>query len=143
MKYTVALEENEDGELVLPVTQAILDEVGWKEGDTLVWSDNGDGTFTLTRKPQETELVMVEAISQFRMRYCVEVPKGKREYALDTVVMEEAKEFSQLSLGETIVSDRIVSLEDAIQLFREEHNYLTSWSDEQIIGFCITKINGS
>ena len=44
---------------------------------------------------KETEWVLVECVSTFRMRYMVEVPKDKSEYALDTVTMNEAKEFSQ------------------------------------------------
>jgi hypothetical protein len=43
----------------------------------------------------KTEFVLVECVSTFRMRYVVEVPEGKSEYALDTVVMNEANEFSQ------------------------------------------------
>ena len=40
------------------------------------------------KKTKETEWVLVETMHSFRMRYMVEVPKGKSEYALDTVVMD-------------------------------------------------------
>jgi len=45
----VELQEDSNGELVLPFSEDILDEMGWKEGDTLRWIDNGDGTFSITK----------------------------------------------------------------------------------------------
>ena len=132
-KYTIKLEEDENGELILPLSDELLKEVGWKEGDTLEWKDNEDGSFGLTKKNEaiETEWVLVEAISQFRERYVVEVPKGKSEYALDTVTMDEAKEFSQKHLGETIVSHRIISEKDALDLFDEDNDYLKEWDHDK------------
>ena len=47
--YTVQLEEDENGDLVLPFTDEILEELGWKVGDQLVWKANGDGTYTISR----------------------------------------------------------------------------------------------
>jgi hypothetical protein len=76
--------------------------------------------------------VLVETISMFRNRYMVEVPDNKIDWALDTVTMEEAKEFSQLHLGETIVSHRPIKEEKAIKLFKEDNSYLSIWTDEQI-----------
>jgi hypothetical protein len=132
-KHIIKLEEDENGDLVLPLSDELLKEVGWKEGDNLNWKDNNDGSFTLTKKNEgiETEWVLVETISQFRQRYVVEVPKGKSEYALDTVTMEEAKEFSQKHLGETIFSSRVISEKDALDLFDEDNDYLKDWNDEQ------------
>ena len=77
------------------------------------------------------EWVLVETVSMFRMRYMVEVPKGKKEYALDTVTMHEAKEFSQLHLDETIVSHRVVSKKEALTICDEDNNYCTSWTKDQ------------
>ena len=78
----------------------------------------------------EKEYVLVETIHQFRHRYIVEVPKGEHEWALDTVVMEEAKEFSQKSLGETIVSHRVIDKDDIIPLCDQDNDYAKPWSDE-------------
>ena len=50
-----------------------------------------------------SELVLVETISIIKHRYVVEVPDGKAEWALDTVTMEEAKEFSQTFINEDII----------------------------------------
>jgi bifunctional DNA-binding transcriptional regulator/antitoxin component of YhaV-PrlF toxin-antitoxin module len=47
----VILEEDpETGELVLPFNDEMLQELGWKEGDTLEWLDNKDGSWSLVKK---------------------------------------------------------------------------------------------
>ena len=131
-KYTIKLEEDGYGNLIIPFTAELLEEVGWKEGDTLQWTDNKDGSFMITKQIEtETEWVLVETISQFRQRYVVEVPKGKSEYALDSVTTEDVKEFSQKHLGETVVSHRVISEKDALDLFDEDNDYLQGWTDEQ------------
>ena len=49
--YTIQLEEDPDtGDLLLPLSDAILAEAGWKEGDTLVWKDEGNGSFSISKK---------------------------------------------------------------------------------------------
>lgn len=45
----VSLVEDSDGELVLPFSEDLLDEMGWKVGDTLQWFDNGDGTYSIKK----------------------------------------------------------------------------------------------
>jgi bifunctional DNA-binding transcriptional regulator/antitoxin component of YhaV-PrlF toxin-antitoxin module len=47
--YTVQVEEDENGDLVLPFPEKMLEELGWEIGDQLVWKDNGDGTYTITK----------------------------------------------------------------------------------------------
>ena len=52
--WTVTLEEDpETGELILPFTNEMLADVGWKEGDVLEWIDNKDGTWRLTKKDDD------------------------------------------------------------------------------------------
>lgn len=138
-KYTLEVQENEDGEAFIELPEPLLDQVGWKEGDTLQWVDNGNGSYTL-KKAEEMEWVLVDTVSQFRMRYMVQVPKGKAEHALDTVMMEEAKEFSQKHLGETIVSHRVVSTEEALKIFDQDNDYLTGWADEVKIRNAFTSL---
>jgi bifunctional ADP-heptose synthase (sugar kinase/adenylyltransferase) len=89
---------------------------------------------------EETQLVLVECVSMFRMRYLVEVPVGiddygndKKDWALDTVSMEEATEFSQKHIGETIVSSRVISKEEALVLCDQDNDYARNWSEEQKI----------
>lgn len=47
--YTMKIQEDDDGELVLEFSPEMLTELGWSIGDTLVWTDNGDNTWTLRR----------------------------------------------------------------------------------------------
>lgn len=82
---------------------------------------------------KKTELVMVEAIQTFRQRYVVEVPVGKKDWALDTVVAEQAKEFSQLHLGETIVSHRVVSEKEALEQCLIDNQYCKTWDKQAMI----------
>jgi bifunctional DNA-binding transcriptional regulator/antitoxin component of YhaV-PrlF toxin-antitoxin module len=129
---TVTLVEDEDtGDLILPIGDEFMEAVGWEVGDTLEWINNNDGSFTLSKtKSEETELVLVECISQFRQRYMVEVPKGKAEWAMDTVTLNQADEFSQSHLGETIVSHRVVSKEEMLALCDKDNDYAKAWNDE-------------
>ena len=134
--WTISLEKDpETGDLILPLNDDILEQTGWKTGDSIDWLDNKDGSWTM--KKIETQWVLVETVSMFRERYMVEVPVGvdrygkdKAEWALDTVTMEEAKEFSQQHLGQTIVSHRVVTEEDALAMCDKENDYAKKWNDE-------------
>ena len=134
--WTINLEEDpETGDLILPLNDDILEQTGWKTGDSIDWIDNKDGSWTM--KKIETQWVLVETISTFRERYMVEVPVGvdrygkdKADWALDTVTMEEAKEFSQEHLGETIMSHRVVTKEEALALCDKDNDYARVWNDE-------------
>ena len=99
------------------------------------WVDN------LRGNDMETELVLVEGIQTYRMRYVVEVPVGRAGWALDTVSCDEAKEFSQLSLGETIVSHRVVSKDEVLKICDEDNDYCHSWTDEQKFDVFVTTDN--
>lgn len=80
---------------------------------------------------KETEWVLVECVEHFRKRYICEVPKGKELYALDTVSMEKATEFSQKYLDMNIISHRVVTLKEALEICDEENVYASKWNDEQ------------
>jgi hypothetical protein len=50
-KWTVPVEEDPDtGDAIITFPPELLEQAGWKEGDTLVWADNKDGSWTLTKK---------------------------------------------------------------------------------------------
>jgi bifunctional DNA-binding transcriptional regulator/antitoxin component of YhaV-PrlF toxin-antitoxin module len=50
-KYWIeTVQEDENGELILPFPQELLDEVGWKPGDNLEWINRGDGTWEIRQK---------------------------------------------------------------------------------------------
>lgn len=87
-----------------------------------------------------TKWVLVDCVSMFRMRYMVEVPEEHPEYALDTVVMKEAKEFSQEHLDEVIVSHRVMgSTAEALVQCDLDNSYCSSWTDEQKINAFFTR----
>lgn len=49
--WTVTIEEDpETKDLILPLPQDLLDLQGWKEGDTLEWIDNNNGSWQLQKK---------------------------------------------------------------------------------------------
>lgn len=139
--WTVQLETDENGELVLPLTDEMLEGTGIGLGDTVEWIDNENGSWSI--KKQEQEWVLVDTISTFRMRYMVQVPKGKAEWALDTVAWEEAKEFSQEHMGEQVVSHRVVTQQEAIDICDADNSYAKSWTDEQKMNVFFTKQSDS
>ena len=48
--WTVTVEEDpETGDLILPLPEDLLLLQGWKDGDTLEWTDNGDGSWFLQK----------------------------------------------------------------------------------------------
>lgn len=136
--WTLEIQEDQFGEKFIEFPPEAIADLGWKEGDTVEWKDNGDGSWTLVKK--EKVWVMVEAVSQFRMRYMVEVDAAHPEWALDTVTMNEAKEFSQEHIGETIISHRVMgSTAEALVQCDLDNSYCSGWSDEQKINAFFTK----
>ena len=136
--YTLEVKAREDGELYLEFPDDLMDQVGWHVGDQLKWADRNDGSFELTKVP--TDWVLVECVSTFRHRYMVQAPVGKSEWALDTVSMEEAIEFSQKHLGEQIASHRVVSREEALSLCRTDNDYAKSWTDDKLVEVFFTPV---
>lgn len=131
------VEDPETGDLILPLNEEILEGVGWQAGDSVEWIDNKDGTWSLRKVEQEW--VLVECAHTFRMRYMVQVPKGKSEWALDTVTCEEAKEFSQEFIGQQIMSHRVVTEDEAIAICDIDNDYCSKWTREQKMKAFFTK----
>jgi hypothetical protein len=73
-------------------------------------------------------MYMVEAICTYRMRYVVSCKNA--EHAMDTVTMEEAKEFSQLHLGEQIIGAREIGHDEMIDICDADNDYGSSWPVE-------------
>jgi hypothetical protein len=142
--WTLDVKRDENDEAILEFPPDFLQEAGWKEGDRIQWIDRKDGTWEM--KKIETQYVLVECISQFRQRYVVEVPTGidqwgkdKTLWALDTVTMEEAKEFSQQHLGETIVSHWVLSRDEVLEMCDQDNYYCKDWSNEKKIETFVTE----
>jgi hypothetical protein len=53
--WTITLEAADDGsgDLVLPLTDEIMESAGWKPGDTLEWIDNKNGTWSIKKIENE------------------------------------------------------------------------------------------
>ena len=138
-KFNLEIQQNaENGDLFVEFPKETLVEIGWKPGDTVQCIDNKNGSWSL--KKQETQLILVECISQFLQRYVVEVPTGKPELALNAVKKNEAEEFSQEHLGETIVSQRVITRDDALNLCNKNNAYCNAWTDEKKLDVFVTKL---
>jgi hypothetical protein len=75
------------------------------------------------------KLYLVDAVSSFRNSYVIRCKE--ESHAADTVVLEEAEEFSQEWLGETISRVREITEEEYLVLFDKDNQYLKTWNDEQ------------
>ena len=88
-----------------------------------------------------SKYVLVDTVLSYRIRYVIELDDtDPNEYALDTVVCNEATEFSQEYLGEHIVSYRQVTEEEVIRLCDEDNDYLKSWDNQMKLDTFITKL---
>ena len=70
----------------------------------------------------------------------VETPKHKDLWALDTVTMNQAKEFSQAHIGEQIITHRVVSEAEALQLCDKDNKYAQAWGNNQKLDTFFTTI---
>ena len=92
-----------------------------------------------------TKYVAVTTISSFRHRYMIPVEDlqkfnptvpiaGKEcEWAEDCVTCEDAEEFSQVWVGETIIDSQLLSEQEMLQLFDKDNDYLSEWTIEKKI----------
>lgn len=81
------------------------------------------------------KLVMVETLSQYRMRYVVEV-EDNIDDALDAVLFNQSNfefhEFSQKHLGPGPVVDHYeITKEEYLKMFNQDNDYLQSWDDDK------------
>lgn len=86
-------------------------------------------------------LFVVETISTFRHKYVIDCKK--LEHAFDTVAMEEAADFSQMHLGEQIVSGReithkeFLNMNKALEMYGDGTQYQpesgSPWMGEKMI----------
>jgi len=79
-----------------------------------------------------SKLVLVDAISTFHVRYIVEVGDDKVDQALGEVKLGEVyDEFYQKHLGETIISQRVVTADEYLELFDKDNVHGAYLSTEQ------------
>jgi bifunctional DNA-binding transcriptional regulator/antitoxin component of YhaV-PrlF toxin-antitoxin module len=53
--WTLEVQQHEDGEYFIEFPDEVLQEVDWKEGDVIDWSDNGNGSWTLKKLDKNQE----------------------------------------------------------------------------------------
>ena len=135
--WTLDVQHDEKGEAMLEFPPDFIAATGWQPGDRIQWIDRGDGSWEIKKKT--TEFVLVETVQTFRHRYVVEVPRGQSEWALDTVTMEEAREFSQQHLGETIVSHRVIAGDEVVRLCDQDNDDCKSWPDDRKFDAFVTE----
>jgi|LauGreDrversion4_2_1035121.scaffolds.fasta_scaffold799105_2 hypothetical protein len=65
--WTITLEEADDGsgDLVLPLTDEIMASAGWKTGDTLIWTDLHNGSWSLKKKDADYKKLIKEEVEEF------------------------------------------------------------------------------
>ena len=76
-------------------------------------------------------LFVVDAIQMFRTRYVIECKEA--EHAGDTVTMSEAEQFSQMDLGERILTTKEITYEEFRRMnkaMEEGHGDGTSYQAE-------------
>jgi len=76
-------------------------------------------------------LFVVDAIQMFRTRYVIECKEA--EHAGDTVTMNEAEQFSQMDLGERILTTKEITYEEFRRMnkaIEEDHGDGTSFQAE-------------
>ena len=85
--------------------------------------------------------VLVETIYTFKHSYVCEIPDDSpKEWAMDIVTMEDADEFTQESMGETILGCRVVTDQEAVDYYNEINpdfpvenceRFVTPWSCDE------------
>jgi formylmethanofuran dehydrogenase subunit D len=57
MKTTLTVQEDPDTkELYIQLTDEMLAELGWKEGDTIKWTEQSDGSWVLTKQKESVKI---------------------------------------------------------------------------------------
>ena len=87
-----------------------------------------------------TKLIMVDTISQHRVRFVVELNDDEPNVLAHVEVHDrlddiDFREFSQEHIGNVIISQREISKEDYLHMFDEDNDYLSSWPEDQKLSF--------
>lgn len=136
----VTLEQDAHGELILPLGDDLCKEVGWQVGDTISFADNGNGSWSLTKK-EPTKIVLIDTVVTYRMRYAVEILEDAPvETALSAVSQGTAVEFSQQCGDERITLYSVITPETFLKQFDIDNDYLAGWTDEQKFNAALTKV---
>lgn len=85
------------------------------------------------------KLVMVDVLSQFKLRYVFEV-EDDIDHALDEYICKEntleLKEFSQTHLEPTVIIDhREITKDEYFTIWNKDNDYLKEWDDEKKLSY--------
>jgi hypothetical protein len=53
LRYTVQVQADSDGELLLSFPDALLNQMGWDVGDRLIWEELPDGSYSIRKDSDE------------------------------------------------------------------------------------------
>jgi hypothetical protein len=61
-KWTLEVQEDPaTGDAILEFPEELMEQAGWKEGDTLTWKDLGNGSWSLTKQESDVTIEEEEA----------------------------------------------------------------------------------
>lgn len=118
-RFTITIEEDEFGELILPIPDDVCEDLGWTIGDELEFEvDDVTGSFTLTkveeqfgarpqRKPHSTAFTL--SMTEEEIIKCVSANEDAHHIINDCILK---------------LADRVVDLEKTVSALIEAHNKL-------------------
>jgi bifunctional DNA-binding transcriptional regulator/antitoxin component of YhaV-PrlF toxin-antitoxin module len=104
MRTTLEVKENSEGEFFIELPEEILEAANLKEGDSIIWKNNNDGSWFLTKKENMKPEIFKELVSD--AGFCMwNNETWKPENTLvdwSSNYDEELKTFASLIIGKTI-----------------------------------------
>ena len=89
--WTITLEEDPaTGELIMPFPPDMLAQVGWDFGDTLIWEDMQNGSWTLKKKENAMSMSLDVLLFQ---NACDQKPSVENASLYHNLMVEEYSEF--------------------------------------------------
>lgn len=133
-KWTLPVIKGEHGDYFIELSDEILENSGFEVGDTVVWTKNENGSYTITKKEnKDTDIYIVETISSHLLKYAVRAKSAEdaMEYVSRLADTGEIVELHQKHHGEFIKDATKISKKEYLKCFDELNDYLKSWSKEQ------------
>ena len=133
-KWTLPIIKGELGDYFIELSDEILESSGFEVGDTIVWTKNDNGSYTLTKKEsKDTDIYIVETISSHSLKYAVRAKSAQdaMDYVYRKFDSGEIVELHQRHQGEFVKDATKISKKEYLKRFDELNDYLKSWSKEQ------------
>ena len=119
----------------IELNDEILEGSGFKIGDSLKWTDNKDGSYTLAKAPDDTDIYVVNTISSFNIRYAVRAKsyQDAMDYVSHKIESDglNITELHQQHQGEIVRDAKKISKKEYLKRFDELNDYLKGWTKEQ------------